>query len=274
MKGLPGETLERVSLETDRGMPYDRAFAITHGASKYDAARPEWLHRRNFVTISRSPQLCLFSLDSNYDGRGELESLSLINPDRHSYKVDLNEPAPQALPLAEFSSLFDKTQQGPHSIVRSSGFSLWDAPIATVSLFNLESLRALEQSIGTTLETDRFRGNIWFSGLPAWEEFDWIGSELHITSSPDAGPTDKSPTQLKLRVIDRVQRCKVINTNPTNGQHDLALTRHLMSTQGHNDFGVHAEVIASGDVSSGDSFDVVSRDQGNGLTNLPPDLPF
>lgn len=277
MKGFPGESLAQVNLETDRGIPYDRAFAITHATSKYDEARPVWIHRRNFVTVARSPQLCLFSLDSNYDEHGKLKSLSLTNPRGETCVIDPTENAPQALPQHNFSSLFDKTQGGPHSVVQSSSFSLWDAPIATVSLFNLESLSALEQSIGVKLETARFRGNIWFSGSPAWEEFDWMGSELHITTQTQSlseDPSGSNLTQLKLRVIDRVQRCKVINTNPANGQHDLLLTKHLRQTQGHNDFGVHAEVIASGNVGCGDTFEVAPGAMTDSQANPGPDLPF
>src|SRR5437762_2800107 len=75
--------------------------------------------------------------------------------------------------------------EGPWRVVEAPGHAFADArrkPNATadqyVSLINLASIAALEGSIGAKVDPLRFRANVYFDGMPAWTELDWLEREI------------------------------------------------------------------------------------------------
>jgi len=96
-----------------------------------------------------------------------------------------------------------------------------------VSLIALSSLAAFERDLGAARDPMRFRANIYFSGNPAWSEFDWVGRSLQV-----GGAT--------LRVVKRTVRCNATQVNPA-------------AAYGHADLGVHAEVAEGGRIAVGDT---------------------
>ena len=87
----------------------------------------------------------------------------------------------------------------------------------------------------------RFRANIYRRGWPAWREFDLLGQTLTIGKTA------------RLKVIKRIQRCAATDVDPETGIRDLTIPRTLMDNFDHADCGVYAEVIAPGDIASGDA---------------------
>jgi uncharacterized protein YcbX len=140
--------------------------------------------------------------------------------------------------------------EGPLRVVEAPGHSFADArrkPNATtdqyVSLINLASIAALEQSIGAPVAPLRFRANVYFEGVPAWGELDWLGSEI---TAGDA----------RLRVISAITRCAATQVNPTTAERDLDIVGGLQRGFGHNLMGIYAEVIEGGEIAQDDAITV------------------
>jgi uncharacterized protein YcbX len=85
----------------------------------------------------------------------------------------------------------------------------------------------------------RFRANIYFDGLSAWSEHDWIDSEIAI------GPA-------RLRVISPITRCAATQVNPATAERDLDIVAALVDSFDHTNMGVYAEVVAGGEIAVGD----------------------
>jgi hypothetical protein len=83
------------------------------------------------------------------------------------------------------------------------------------------------------------------AGWPAWHEFDLLGKELSAGSA-------------RLKVVKRIVRCAATNVDPDTGIRDLTLPRSLMQSFGHTDCGVYAEVVAGGDIATGDTLTSVA----------------
>ena len=58
--------------------------------------------------------------------------------------------------------------------------------------------------------------------------------------------------QAGLKVVKRIVRCAATEVDPDTGIRDVAVPRTLMDNFGHADCGVYAEVIAGGEIASGD----------------------
>ena len=137
--------------------------------------------------------------------------------------------------------------EGPLRVVEAPGHAFADArrkPNATtdqyVSLINLASIAALEQSIGAPVAPLRFRANVYFEGVPAWSELDWLGSEIVVGG-------------VRLRVIAAITRCAATQVNPATAARDLDIVGGLQRSFGHNLMGIYAEVTEGGEVAQGDA---------------------
>jgi uncharacterized protein YcbX len=134
----------------------------------------------------------------------------------------------------------------------NAGFRVGDAGGHVLHLVNLETIAALNKATGNAFEPSRFRPNIVISGVPAWTEFDWVGSTIRV-----GGAT--------LEVLKRTVRCDAINVD---GREDFGNgLRHLRSAQRpdvpgllskhfpeHGPYlGIYARVVEGGSVRVGDA---------------------
>ena len=79
---------------------------------------------------------------------------------------------------------------------------------------------------------ERFRGNVWLDGLAPFAEFDLVGRDLRLGTA-------------RLRVRERITRCKATTVDPATGISDADTLGALRAGWGHQDFGVYAEVHRS-----------------------------
>ena len=103
----------------------------------------------------------------------------------------------------------------------------------------MASHRAVSQKLGQELSIHRWRGNVWFDGLPLWEEFEWLGRDVQIGEAVLRGP----------RTLQRDAAPQPPTLKPANVM--LTLWAAL-SGWGHQDFGVYAEVLKGGEIRVGD----------------------
>jgi uncharacterized protein len=243
VKGLSAEAMERVSLTPGACLPQDRRFAIALGTTRFDPDRPCWLPKTCFVMLMRDEGLA--RLQTRFDAA--TGRLSIARNGRVLVDAPIDEPEGGRRVAAFLEGFLEGSVTGPLHVVAAPGHTFADArrkPKATtdqyVSLINLASIRALETAIGAAVDPLRFRANLYFDGLPAWRELDWLGSEIAVGGT-------------RLRPIAAITRCAATEVNPQTAERDLAIVAGLERCFGHNLMGVYAEVEGGGDIAIGDS---------------------
>jgi uncharacterized protein len=246
VKGLSAERLDRVPLTRGECLPEDRRFAIALASTRFDPARPEWLVKTHFAMLMRDEKLA--QLTTRFDpATGDLTIERTGDAGGIALRASLTDPA-GCRSIGDF--LGDFLGEGvarPLRVVAAPGHAFADArrkPNATtdkyVSLINLRSIAALAGRMGAPVDPLRFRANVYFDGLPAWQELDWIGSTIEVGDA-------------RLRVIAAITRCAATQVNPATAERDLDIPAALQRQFGHNLMGIYAEVAAGGDIAEGDA---------------------
>lgn len=239
VKGLSPEPLPRVTLEADGTMPADRAFAIENGPGRFDPEKPRHLAKINFLMLMRDERLA--TLATSFDDA--TQTLTIQRDGRQVARGNLTTPIGRQL-IEQFLAAYMKgALRGAPKIVAAPGHSFSDIAAKCLHIVNLASLRELERAAGRTIDPLRFRPNVIVDGLPAWEEFRWLGKAI------TAGGVG-------LSVFHRTQRCDATNVDPASGARDMAIPAVLQRTWGHSDFGVYAKVAAGGELAVGDQVSV------------------
>ncbi len=227
------ERLDRITMIPGHTMPGDRVWAVAHEASKADGS--EWAPCANFSRGAKAPQLMAISAQLQGD------SVTLRHPNRPdlSFEPDTH----QDTFLDWVKPLMPADRAASARIIRAANRGMTDSDFPSISLCNMSSHRAVEQKLGRDLSIARWRGNIWFDGLPLWNEFDWIGRDIRIGEAV-------------FHVRERITRCLATTANPETGERD-ADTLGALSSWDHQDFGVYAEVLEGGTIHTGDEVQVL-----------------
>jgi uncharacterized protein YcbX len=167
-------------------------------------------------------------------------TLTIESDGREAARGDLRTAAGRAAIEQFFAGFCCDELRGPPTVLHAPGHSFSDVAKKVVSVINLASLAALEDTVGAPINPLRFRANVYVAGWPAWHEFDLIGNEIAI------GP------HARLKIVKRIVRCAAINVDPDTGVRDLAIPQTLMETFGHADCGVYGEVVNAGNIAVGD----------------------
>lgn len=228
------EQIDAVTLIEGQTMPWDRVWAVTHEATKFDVASPAWISCRNFMIGSRTPGLA--GIWATLDETTRQVSL------RHADLEDISFHPDDADDVVRFltwvAPLCPPERGTPSGIVSVPGRGMTDSPLASVSIMNTASHADVASKMDSPIELERWRGNIFLDDTPAWAELEWIGRDIRIGDAV-------------LRVRERIKRCSVTNTNPVSGVRDTDTLDTLNTHFGHQDFGVYAEVVTSGSLSVG-----------------------
>lgn len=227
------ERLDTVSLTAGQTLPGDRVWAVTHEHSKADNSA--WAPCVNFTRVAKVPALMAITARMQ-DGR-----VRLRHPDRPDLEFDPDTET--GVFLDWVAPLMPGDRAASAGIVRVPGRGMTDSAFPSVTLCNLASHRAVERQSGQELSIHRWRGNIWFDGLPEWEEFDWLDRQVGIG-------------QAVLRVRERATRCLATTANPETGERD-ADPLGALAHWGHHDFSVRAEVVRGGKIAVGDAIRVL-----------------
>jgi uncharacterized protein YcbX len=234
VKGLSPERLDRVALAIGRTLPADRLYAIENGPSGFDPLAPSYFPKQKFLMLMRNERLA--ALDTHFDTASHILS---IRHDGRLVSGDLRKAEGRAAIEAFFAGYCADELRGAPKVLYGEGHSFSDVAAKVVSIINLASVAALETAIGGAVDPLRFRANLYVEGWPAWQEFDLLNRTLTIGTA-------------RLKVIKRIVRCAATNVEPRTGLRDLEIPKTLMTTFGHMDCGVYAEVIAAGEVAAGD----------------------
>ena len=234
------EAIDQVTLSKGQTMPWDRTWAVTHDASKFDGSAPEWVQCGNFMRGARTPAIAAIWATLNEADR----QITLRHADLDEITFCPDAPEDVARFMRWVAPLCPDHRAMPADIIAVPGRGMTDSAFPSISLMNEASHRAVTQALGTAIDTERWRGNIWFDSEMPWVEFDWMNRSLRL-----GGCT--------LLVRERITRCMVTNTNTHTGLRDTPILDTLNQAFGHQDFGIYAEVIEGGDIAIGDKLEVL-----------------
>ncbi len=234
------EAIDTVRLTAGATMPWDRTWAVTHEATKFDPESPTWASCQNFMLGSRTPGLNgIWAKLSEQDRKVTLTHQDL---DPLTICPDMREDVARFMDWV--APLCPENRAAPKDIVKVDGRGMTDTDYPTISIMNTASHTAVADALGTAITRERWRGNIWLDDVAAWAEFGWIGRDIRIGTAV-------------LRVSEAIERCAMTNANPVTGKRDTEMLSILNSVFGHQDFGVYAAVITSGDIRLGDTAEVI-----------------
>ncbi len=236
VKGLSAEPLDGVRVVPGQGVPGDRAYAIENGPSGFDPGAPRFFQKAAFLMLMRNEGLAAFA--TRFDQATRV--LSIAQEDKTLAEGNLDTEAGRGAIEAFLAAQMADDLRGPPKVLSAPGYSFDDCGTPLLSLINLASLTDLETHVGVPVHPLRFRGNLYVEGLPAWKEFELVGSRVRIGD-------------VVLEARERINRCAATNVNPETAARDLAIPRTLLSTYGHSDCGIYLNVIEGGEIRVGDT---------------------
>jgi MOSC domain-containing protein len=236
VKGLGPDRLESAKLVPGRTIAGDRRYAIENGPSGFDPAHPSYLPKSRFLMLMRNERLA--ALRTAFDEA--THTLAIRADGGEAVRGDLRTSEGRAAIERFFATFCADELRGPPKVLNAAGHSFSDVARKVVSIINLASVAALETVIGAPVHPLRFRANLYVRGWPAWNELDLVGREVAVGRSA------------RLKVVKRIVRCAATNVDPDTGMRDLTIPDTLMRNLGHTDCGVYAEVIAGGEIVTGD----------------------
>jgi len=235
VKGLSPDPLERVAVEPGGAFPFDRAWAIENGPSRFDPDNPRPVPDISFLILMRDERLA--ELDARFDA--EAQRLTLLRNGRQVARGDLSTPSGRQLIEQFMAAFMGDRLRGRPKIVGGPGHYIAEGGIPCVHIVNLATLREVERVVGRPVDPIRFRPNIIVDGPAPWTELDWMDREMCV------GP-------LRLKVVERTTRCAAINVDPKTGARDMDIPAALRRAFGHIDVGVYATVESGGTLALGD----------------------
>ncbi|MCP4933782.1 MAG: MOSC domain-containing protein [bacterium] len=237
IKGLSPETLRSVELAAGATLPYDRAYAIENGKSRFDPANPKYLPKINFLMLMRHERMA--KLKTSFDDRSRELTIELDGKQVSSGVLYTSEGRRA---IEDFvTDYMTKELNGSPKIVHARDHSFSDVSSKCLHVINLNSVRQLEKLFGHAVDPLRFRANLIVDGPDAFSELDWVGKTL-------------SCDEIMLKIFKRTQRCPATNVNPQNGVRDMTIPDLLFEHFGHHDFGVYARVESGGALIKGAKF--------------------
>lgn len=213
VKGLAGAALSKTALAAGEGMPLDRAYAIENGGHRFNSQNPKWLPKTSFLQLMQHERLA--SLTLGFDEANHV--LALFRDGRQVAKGALQTKLGRQM-IEQFLAAYMKAAlRGPPRVVAAEGHSFTDIAAKALHIVNLESVRDLSRIAGIELDPLRFRANIYFSGVPAWEERHWCGKLL------GCGPAT-------LKVFDETVRCEATSADPKTARRGISVPAVLERT--------------------------------------------
>ncbi len=241
VKGLTGQSLEKVVVPTGETIPWDRAFAIENGSSGFDLNQPKHLSKHHFLMLMRNEELAKLTCNFNENTM----NLEILEGTKHIVTASLDSTEGKKEIEIALETRFKKELKGPLKILHKFGFSFSDVAEKVLHLVNLNTIKELEHRFGQAINPIRFRANIYVDELPAWEEFNWIN---HKISNGD----------IELTGFDRTTRCAATEVDPKTGVRNINLTQQLLRQYNHADCGIYLKVTNGGRLSKGNRLELTN----------------
>ncbi len=236
IKGLSGFITAQAALNAGEGMPMDRVYAVENGSHRFEAQNPKWFPKTHFLQLMRNERLAGLTLDFDE----ESHTLTLYRDAKQVAKGSLKSKLGRQM-IEQFLSAYMKADlTGPPRIVWAEGHRFTDIAAKALHLVNLETVRDVSRVTGVDLDPLRFRANVYFEGVPAWQERHWVGKTIDLGKA-------------QLTVFAETGRCEATSVDPKTAKRGLSIPSALQTTWSHNKVGIYARVTRGGVISAGDT---------------------
>lgn len=240
VKGLTEHPLQTTTLEAGAVFPLDRAYAIENGPCGFDPSDPQHISKSRFLVLVRYEDVaqikCTYSLED--------KSITLSKPETEDTTLSLETREGQEALAAYFTKHMGDKIAGPLKVRHADGHAFTDTRRKLVHVVNLNTVKALSETMGVEINPKRFRANIYVDGIPAYEEFQWADKTLRSSSG------------IAFKFAKRTRRCAAVDVNPETALRDTNINKALHDTLGHMDLGIYLEVLSNGELSIGDTLTV------------------
>lgn len=249
IKGLTPQAMESVDLQAGHGIPGDRAFGLMYDNATTNNAIPvvPWMKKQNFAMQCDCPGLA--GLACHYDATTSL--LTVKRQEVELLVAETNTPTGRDRIGAFFtgylaalypSSSAKHPDRAALRLVGDGKTRYPDREVVHISLISAATIDQLSEIAERAVDVRRFRPNILLEGVPAWEEFSWVGQEFKLGEA-------------RIAITAPINRCLNIDVNPDSGERDILLLSLLQKHFKHKQTGVLAKVITTGAVTLGDTLE-------------------
>ena len=236
IKGLNGEFMNTANLYPGSTISGDRKYAFAKFENDICEKSLIYMKKTNFLALVKEEKLSLLQPQINL----KTQFLRLIYKDKEIFNGFLNNDndiKKLNLCLANFLNINIKKKPrlvtDKSDVKNDNKHSFSDIPDKALSLINLNTVNDFEVKIKQEVNYNRFRGNVIFSGIKAWEEFNWLGKIITIGD-------------VKFEIFRKTKRCAATNVNPNTSLRDLNIPNQLQKIYGHYDLGVYGKVLKKG----------------------------
>jgi len=236
VKGLSPEPMSKAALEPGGCIPLDRAFALAHGSTQFDAIKPKFLPKTKFLMLARNERLA--ALRSRYIE--DTQELVIERDGKQVARGRLDQPVGRQMIEQYFAAYLEGEVRGSPKLLRAGQHTFADVPRHCLSLINISSLRELERVMKVPLDPLRFRANLYFDTGQPWEEFDWSQKEFKIG-------------EVTVRGLGPIERCAATNVNLETANRDVNIPLQLKQAFGHVNMGIYVDVVSGGTIRQRDT---------------------
>ena len=246
VKSISFQSIKSCEIRKNIGIVGDRIFAFSKGLDlnqaqlfekKLEERRGKW---NKILTLKNSPSL------NKYNFLFDNDKLTLTQNNNEILTINIDETGEYELLSNKILEL-ESSLQKPIYLMKNKDIPFFDTSISnktilthSISLINTKSVEDFQNKTNQEIETQRFRGNIFFDGVDSWEERKWIGKIIKIND-------------ISFKVEKNIPRCVAINLKPNTDDNSLNLLQSLKKTYNHFDMGVYLTALDDGPINISDN---------------------
>ena len=246
VKSVSFQTIKSCEIRKNIGIVGDRIFAFSKGLDlnqaqlfekKPEERRGKW---NKILTLKNSPSL------NKYNFIFDNNRLTLTQNNNEILTISSEERDEHELLSNKILEL-ENSLQKPIFLMKNENVPFFDTSISnktllnhSISLINNKSIEDFKNKTNQTIESQRFRGNIYIDGIEPWEERGWIGKIIKINN-------------ISFKIEKDIPRCVAINLKPNSDNNSLNLLQLLKKTYNHFDMGVYMTALDDGLINVGDN---------------------
>ena len=241
VKSISFQNIEKCTINKNVGIEGDRVFAFsqnldldqsTEFEKNPEARKGKW---NKIVTLKNTPVF------NKYNFFHDDNKLTLALNNKEIISVNVNETNERDDLVKKLIEL-ENSLKNDIRLMRNDEHPFYDTSISnksmfrnSISLLNINSIKDFENKIDQKIEKSIFRGNLYFEGVEAWEERNWIGKTLKIND-------------VLFKVEKNIPRCVAINLKPNSDDNSFNLLKTLKQTYDHYDMGVYLTPENDGEI--------------------------
>ena len=241
VKSLSFQNIDKCKIDRNIGIEGDRIFAFSQNLdieqSKLFENNPEERKGKwnKILTLKNTPVL------NKYNFLYQENKLTLTKNEKEIITINANDEDEKTKLIKKLIELESSLKQDI-KLMKNEEHPFYDTSISnksefknSISLLNINSIKDFENKTDKKIETSIFRGNLYFEGIDAWEERNWIGKNLKIN-------------KVSFKVEKNIPRCVAINLKPKSDDNSVNLLKILKQTYNHFEMGIYLTPLENGEI--------------------------